>query len=137
MKQTLGTWVLTAFLLVGLTSYGATKPSTLVNDWVKIGTKKVDYKLDKDIMNVGLDDGRFKKLKLVVTGGNLNMHRMVVHYGNGSKEEIELRHNFGKKSSSRVIDLKGNKRIIKKIVFVYDTKNASRQKAKIRVFGKH
>ncbi|MDC8004305.1 DUF2541 family protein [Aureisphaera galaxeae] len=131
-----GTFIIAAFMLVGLSSFD-TPAETLVKDWVRIGTKKVDYKLDRDVMHVGLDDGRFKKLKLMVSNGNLNMHRMVVHYANGSKQEIELRHNFSRKSTSRVIDLKGNKRIIKKIVFIYDTKNASKRKAKLHVFGKH
>ena len=104
--------------------------------WQRIGSKKVNFKLDRDVIPVGLDDGRFSKLKVLVTRGSLNMHKMVVHYGNGAKNEIALRHNFGRKSTSRIIDLKGNKRFIKKITFIYDTKNYSKQRAKIHVFGK-
>lgn len=105
-------------------------------DWVKIGSKKANYSLDMDVLEVGPNMGSFKKLKLAVSGGNLNMHRMVVHYQNGTKEEVELRQNFSKKSASRTIDLKGVKRNLKKISFVYDTKNGANRKAKIHVFGK-
>lgn len=136
MLKTLGTFLLGALMIVGLSSFDK-NPETLLGDWVHLGSKKVNYKVDRDVIKVGIKDGRFKKLKLVVTQGNLNMHRMVVHYGNGSQEEIELRHNFSRRSSSRVIDLKGNKRIITKIVFIYDTKNLSKRKAKLQVFGKH
>lgn len=107
-----------------------------VGDWERLGSRKVNRALDKDVIHVGIKDGRFKKLKLQVTGGSLNMHRMIVHYGNGTKEEIQLRHNFSRRSGSRVIDLKGNKRIIKKVVFFYDSKNLQRSRATMHLFGK-
>lgn len=107
-----------------------------IGKWKKLGTKKVSYKLDKDVLYVGTTEGGFKKLKLLVSGGNLNMYKMVVEYGNGSKDNIPLKHNFTKQSDTRVIDLEGGKRIIKKITFWYDTKNNSRRKAKVHVFGK-
>ncbi len=64
------------------------------------------------------------------------MHKVIVHFENGGTQEIEMRHNFDKNSQSRVIDLKGNKRIIEKIVFWYDTKNVSNRKAKVTVLGR-
>ena len=136
MLKRIGTLVLGLFLMIGLSSFDS---NTAIHGkgWEKLGAKNVNYRLDRDVINVGAYDGTFKKLKLVVTKGNLNMHRMVVHYGNGSKQEIELRHNFGRRSTSRVIDLRGNKRVIKKITFVYDTKNASRRRAKVHVYGRH
>jgi len=105
--------------------------------WERLGNRVVNYGLDKDDIFVGAHEGAFTKIKVEVSGGALNMHRMIVHYMNGSKQEISLKHNFNKKSSSRVIDLKGNKRLIKKITFVYDTKNLARAKAKVHVFGRH
>ncbi|MEM7161805.1 MAG: hypothetical protein AAF487_05120 [Bacteroidota bacterium] len=106
-------------------------------DWERIGSKKVDFKIDKDVIIVGADEGRYKKLKIAVSGGSLNMHRMTVHYANGSKENIALKHNFKPATASRIIDLKGNSRVIKKITFIYDSKNRQARKAKIHVFGKH
>ncbi len=105
--------------------------------WEKLGTKKVDYKLDRDVIKVGARDGAFTKLKIGVTNGALNMHKMVVVYKNGQRDEISIRQNFTKKSDSRIIDLKGNKRIINEVIFWYDTKNKSDRRAKIHVFGKH
>lgn len=104
--------------------------------WERLGTRAVNYALDKDDIHVGAKEGGFTKLKVVVTGGALNMHKMVVTYMNGEKEEIELRHNFAKGSASRVIDLKGGTRLIKEIRFFYDTKNPARSKAKVSVFGR-
>lgn len=114
-----------------------TLSETSVAKWVKLGSKKVSYKLDRDVLRVGAQDGRFTKLKIEVTGGKVNMHKMIVEYGNGTKDNIPLRHSFDRKSGSRVIDLEGYKRVIKDITFFYDTKNRSRNKATVHVFGKH
>ncbi len=105
--------------------------------WEHLGSRTVNYRLDKDVIKVTAKEGGFKKLKIKVTGGAVNMHRMVVQYGNGQKDVIQLRHNFSRKSATRLIDLKGNKRVIRDITFFYDTKNLSRKRAKVHVFGKH
>jgi hypothetical protein len=120
-----------AFLFLSFTGHSQSRAK-----WEKLGVRAVNYGLDKDDIHVGAKEGGFTKLKVVVTGGALNMHRMVVTYMNGEKEEIELRHNFAKGSSSRVIDLNGGKRLIKNIRFFYDTKNLARSKAKVIVFGR-
>ena len=105
--------------------------------WDRLGSRLVDYRADFDVMHVGAKEGGFTKLKVMVTGGALNMHRMVVTYMNGTKEEIQLRNSFARGTTSRVIDIKGGQRLIKNIKFVYDTKNLARKKAKIHVYGRH
>lgn len=106
-------------------------------NWEKLGSRVVDYKLDRDIIHVGAHEGGFTKLKVNVDGGALNMHRMVVTYANGGSETIELRHNFGPDSGSRIIDIRGGKRLIKRITFFYDTKNLAQGKAVVTVYGRH
>lgn len=133
--KTIARIILTTVLFIGLSSFTTTRETAFAT-WEKLGSKKVNYSLDKDVIRVGAHEGTFKKLKLVVTNGSLNMHKMVVHYGNGTSEEIKLRHNFNRRSDSRVIDLNGRNRIIKKITFLYDTKNRSRRRATLQVFGK-
>ncbi len=108
-----------------------------IGKWDHLGSRTVNYRLDRDVIKVTAREGGFRKLKIKVTGGSINMHRMVVQYGNGQKEEIQLRHNFSRRSATRIIDLKGHKRIIRDITFFYDTKNLSRKRAKVHVFGKH
>ena len=105
--------------------------------WDKLGSRKVNYSLEKDVIPVGIKDGKFTKLKIVVRGGAINMHKMKVNFRNGSSQEIALKHNFNKNSASRTIDLNGGKRIIKNISFFYDTKNLARSKATVHVFGRH
>lgn len=110
---------------------------TKAQNWEKLGMRAVNYGLDRDVIPVGAHEGAFTKIKIQVTGGALNMHRIKVEFMNGESQEIEVRHNFSKSSGTRVVDLNGNKRIIKNIVFWYDTKNLARARAKVHVFGRH
>ena len=121
----------TAFMFISLSGFSQKRVK-----WEKLGVRAVDYKIDKDDIHVGAKEGGFTKLKVVVAGGALNMHKMVVTYMNGEKEDIALRHNFKKGSGSRIIDLNGGKRLIKNIRFFYDTKNLAKSKAKVIVFGR-
>jgi len=125
-----------AILGLLLSGFTASPSTSTYNNWKKIGSKKVDYKIDRDVIHVGARDGLFSKLNIRVTGGDLNMHKMIVEYRNGQKEVIELRNRFRQNSPSRIIDLKGKKRIIKDITFWYDTKNCSGKRAIVNVFGK-
>ncbi|SHI40708.1 DUF2541 family protein [Aquimarina spongiae] len=111
--------------------------TTKIVRWEHLGSRTVNYRLDKDVIKVTAREGGFTKLKVKVTGGSLNMHKMVVQYGNGKKDIIPLRYNFSRKSATRLIDLEGGKRVIRDITFFYDTKNLSKKRAKVHVFGRH
>lgn len=104
-------------------------------EWQQLGTHVVDYTLDYDVIPVTYKKGTFTSLKLRVTDGNINMHRCMITYENGDKQEIEIKHQFTA-NSEKVVDLKGNNRIIEKVTFWYDTKNASSRKAAVEVWGK-
>lgn len=105
-------------------------------NWTKLGQKKVNFSADRDVILVGVKDGRFTKLKMVVKGAPITIHKTIVHFGNGTSQTINTRHNFGRNSASRTLDLTGNKRIIKKIVMYHDTKNRARNRATVAVFGR-
>lgn len=135
MKNIL-TFISLSLITILLTSATTIDSVEIQNKWEKLGSKKVDFKIDRDVIHVGAKEGVFSKLKLVVGGGTLNMHKMEIEYLNGQKENINLKHQFEKKTKSKVIDLKGNKRIIKNITFWYDTNNQAKRKARVTVFGK-
>ena len=105
--------------------------------WEKLGSRKVNFTIDKDVIQLGAKEGAFSKLMIKVTGGAINMHRMIIHYGNGGKEEIPLKHSFSKGKNSRMIDIKGRVRLIKNVTFWYDSKNIQGKKATLHLLGKH
>ncbi|HJX72109.1 MAG TPA: hypothetical protein VJ346_09160 [Bacteroidales bacterium] len=119
-------------LMVCLTVSYAQKPK-----WELLGMRKVNYTLEKDVIPVTWREGSFDAIRIIVRNGSLHMQKCIIHFENGGIKEIELRHNFAGKSASRVIDLPGNNRLIEKIEFWYDTKNVSRQRATVLVYGRH
>ncbi len=128
-----------AITLISSLSYASSPiiPNVDLGKWERLGSKKVNFRLDKDVIRVGVRDGGFTKLKVQVTGGSVNMHKMVVEYGNGQKETINIKHQFSPRTGTRVIDLNGGKRVIKDITFWYDSKNRPGGKATVHVFGRH
>jgi hypothetical protein len=87
--------------------------------WEKLGERTVDEKNDKDTIQVGRDDGRFKAIQLKVEGSSMVLADVVVTFGDGSKFEPKTRIVFDKNSSTRVIDLPGDRRVIKRVDFHY------------------
>ncbi|MEM8894077.1 MAG: hypothetical protein AAGC88_05835 [Bacteroidota bacterium] len=126
--------VLVVFLFVSHQSFSQPRraAAAVERGWEVLGTRNVSRKVEKDVLRVGANDGAFTKLKVKITGGTVYMARMVVTYGNGTKDEIPLKYVFKPGAESRVIDLRGGKRVISKITFIYDRRNVSRS-AKIWV----
>lgn len=104
-------------------------------EWQQLGTQVVDYSLDYDVIAITYKKGTFTTLKIKVKDGNINMHRCMITYENGEKQEIEIKHQFSA-DSEKAVDLTGNNRIIEKVTFWYDTKSKSSQKAIVEVWGK-
>lgn len=129
----LGAFFIAATLLS--TRVAIAQASSGSEEWQQLGTHVVDYTLDYDVIPVTYKKGAFTTLKFKVADGNINMHRCMVTFENGDKQEIEIKHQFIA-NSEKTVDLKGNDRIIEKVTFWYDTKNASSKKAVVEVWGR-
>lgn len=135
--KTINILFVVSFLIGTLVSnnVAVAQTSSVSEDWQQLGTHVVDYTLDYDVIPVTYKKGTFTTLKFRVLDGNINMHRCMVTFENGDKQEIEIKHQFTA-NSEKTVDLKGNNRIIEKITFWYDTKNASSKKAVIEAWGR-
>lgn len=125
-------------LFAALLALAAMSFTSLENrPWELLGSRKIDYKLDRDEIMVTRAEGVFTAVQLRIKRSPINMHKLAIHYGNGEVDEIELRENFRAGSASRVIDLPGNRRVIRKVVLWYDTKNLSNDKGVVELWGRH
>lgn len=104
--------------------------------WTLLGERLVNDRLDRDAIPVTAAKGDYKSLVIRVKGASVDFKKVVVVYGNGERDEIELRNTIPAGGSSRVIDLKGRDRIIREIEFWYDANTIRGRKAMVRVFGK-
>ena len=133
MKNKLMIGVIALFLLT-LSNVGFSQ--NLIKDWKMLGTRVVDYTLDHDVVSLNNSQEAYTSLKVVVKNGSLNMHKATIHYANGDKQDITFPDVVTTESDGRMIDLKGNDRVIEKVTFWYDTRKSSNQKATIEVYGR-
>jgi len=106
-----------AFLL--LMGVGQAAFAQKAKQWVLLGQTTVDGQRDRDKIVLGRAEGRFQSIQLRVTGGPVEFQRVVVYYGNGTKEEVEVRENIRAGGQTRAIDLRGNDRVINSVEFLY------------------
>lgn len=105
--------------------------------WELLGAKKINKSFDRDVITVTATEGTFNALRFKVKYRPVTIYDMKVHYGNGSVEDIKIRYHVKAGGESRIINLRGRDRIIKKVVFRYETKTFKGKRAEIRLFGLH
>jgi hypothetical protein len=103
--------------------------------WRVIGTTVANFAADHDGIAVAGPFDDFRKIKFKVTDAPLDLMRMQITYDGGTTQKIETRHSIPQGGESRVIDLPGAKRSIRRIDFWYDTKGILRGKAKVTIVG--
>jgi|SRR5580692_7291513 hypothetical protein len=101
---------------------------------VYLGDARVDGGADHDTIRVGAVDGTFRAIQLAVTGGSVRFDRVVVRYGNGSKEELSIRRRIADGGRTRVIDLPGDRRVIQSVDLWYGKDNW-RTRPRVQLFG--
>lgn len=125
------------FMTGGLISWTTINPLDTWRVWEKLGERRVNFGLDHDEILVTRTEGNFTAIKIMVKRAPVNFHRLVIHFGNGGLQEVELRNEIPAGGETRVIDIKGGDRIIRKVVFWYDTKNRADIRAEIELWGRH
>jgi hypothetical protein len=103
--------------------------------WRVIGSTHAGFKADHDAIVVNGPGDNFRKIKFKVTDAPLNLLRLVVTYDNGEPDKIDVRYNIAQGGESRVIDLRGGSRSLRRIDFWYDTKGILKGTADVTVVG--
>ena len=128
--------LLFGLLALALSAFRPAIDAALPGRWELLGMRKVNYALDRDEIFVTARDGVFSALKIKVNRSPINLHKIVVHFGNGDVQEIETRHNLPAGGETRVIDLEGNKRVIQKVVFWYEANSLGKGKrSEVHLWG--
>jgi len=102
--------------------------------WEYLGNAHVDGQQDHDKIKVGRHDGRFRAIQLRVSGGAIYFERVVVHYGNGSNEELVIRDRIPDGGVTRAIDLPGERRVVESVELWY-SKDRWEHRPKVSLFG--
>jgi hypothetical protein len=103
----------------GVTSATTEGLATAAARWEKLGETRVDGLVDHDVVTVAQDDSRYSAIQIRVEDSSLVMLQIKVVFGNGETFEPNVRLVFDANTQSRVIDLPGNTRFIRRIEFHY------------------
>ncbi|MGE0055038.1 MAG: DUF2541 domain-containing protein [Hyphomicrobium sp.] len=103
---------------------------------VLFGAQYVGFGVDRDVIRVGNQIGKFDRIRLRVLDNDIFINEMKIVYANGETDTLAVNANVPKNSRTNWIDLKGD-RFIKEIQLVYRSRPSFRGQARIEVFGKY
>lgn len=128
------------FLLV-LTALALTTPGLDAQRgarWERLGSRNVTDGVDHDTITVTAKEGTFNAVQFRVQRRAVDFHRVVIHFGNGDDQRLELRNTIPAGGESRVIAIEGANRVIRSVEFWYDAKTLGRGgRATVALFGRH
>ncbi len=129
------------FLVLGLLVFSACagRPAAALLDtagWEKLGERAVRFAVDQDAIQVTSSEGRFKRLMVIVRDSALEMFDIKVVFGNGNDWSADTRLVFDQNSRSRVIDLPGGDRVIRRVSFRYKSLGVVSGRATVELWGK-
>jgi hypothetical protein len=91
-------------------------------DWVELGCQQVSlFGKDRDSIEVGRREGRFKAIRLLVRGADVEVLDLKVVYAGGQTDDISVRNLIRAGERTRPLDLRGWERAIERVEMVYRT----------------
>lgn len=106
-------------------------------DWALLGERTVTDRGDHDTIVATGVRGTFTAVKFEVQRHAVDFQRVVIHFGNGDDQKVELRDTIRAGGETRVIDIEGANRVIRSIDFWYDANTIGRGgRAVVRVLGR-
>ncbi|HEY1246907.1 MAG TPA: hypothetical protein VGF29_18950 [Hyphomicrobiaceae bacterium] len=115
--RTLAATAVAALLCTGLVT---TDAQAQRRDWVELGCKQVSFLgVDRDTIHVGRREGRFKAIRLLARGNDVEMLDLRVIYANGAPDDVPVRALIRQGTRTRPLDLRGWERSIRRIDMVY------------------
>jgi hypothetical protein len=126
-----------AFLVLAIILFSSFKTvSSTKAEWKFIADKTVRFGVDHDVIHLGNLNDDFRQIKLKVTSGPLKILDMKVYFDNDEVQDIAIRNQIRQGGETRVIDLNGGLRHLKKIEFWYETKGFAKGRSRVAVWGR-
>ena len=111
-------------------------PTQKQPEWILLGTRAVNDRVDHDVIPVTAARGDWKAIKITVQRASVDFYRVVVHFGNGTQQEVQMRNTIPAGGETRAIDLTGTDRIINRVEFWYDANTIRGRRAVVHLFGR-
>jgi hypothetical protein len=101
----------------------AAAPTAAQAQWVLLGSKSVSLSGDRDIVSAR-GEGTFSRIRLCVHQRAVHFYDLDVVFGNGARQDLQIRRVIGPGDCTRAIDIRGGRRLIRQVVLTYQTVNA-------------
>lgn len=124
-----------AFLALFLFSQCAAL-SDLAQQWELIGTKNVNYTLEKDAIQISKATGNYSAVKIVVKRSPLKVNKLIVTYADGQAQTFNIGKEIAMGGESNIFTLPTGGRTLKKVEITYDNKGTAGKKAGVELWGK-
>ena len=109
-------------------------PIAQAKHWILLGTAHVDKNEDHKTIHVGNGAGEFRKIQLRVNGGAIDLQRLVVHFGNGTHEELAVADRVRSGGKTPELDLPGERRTIESVELWY-SKEYAETRPEVSLYG--
>lgn len=103
--------------------------------WEQLGCQKVGFLVDRDVIRVGRSEGKFRAIRLRVTGNKIYVTDLKVVYANGQPDDIPVRDEIRAGGQTRPLDLRGERRAIRQVEMVYRSQLNFKGQATVCVEG--
>jgi hypothetical protein len=103
---------------------------------VLFGYQNVGFGIDRDIIKVGGDIGKFDRIRLRVLGNDIHINTLKVVYMDGDTQDIAVDAVVRVNTRSKWFDLKGD-RFIREIAMTYQSKPNLKGQARVEVTGEY
>lgn len=127
--------ILKATIALSLLAMTAAVPSQAEARWVFLGERAVALDGDRDVIRAR-GEGAFSKIRLCVTRRAVRFYDLDVVFGNGGRQDLRIRRIIEPGECTRAIDIRGNRRFIRRIIMKYETVGRRGRQAVVEVYGR-
>ena len=114
-----------------------TQPGTVTEFGdVLFGSQYVGFGVDRDVIRVGSEIGKFDKLRFRVLDNDIFIKDMKVVYANGESDDLVVNADVKQNTRTQWFNLHGD-RFIKEVQMVYRSKPSFKGQARIEVLGQY
>lgn len=123
-----------SFVLLLMASLANPVVAGISDGWIRLGKEKVNARMERDEIRAA-SKGFVKQVVIEVKGAAVYFESVAVHLGDGEVVDLPIRSIIKAGERTRVIDLPGNARLIRKVVFVHQKLRDS-GKAEVILWGR-
>ena len=112
------------------------KPGDETSFGVLFGTQNVGFGVDRDVIRVGAEIGKFDKIRLRVRDNDIFINELRVIYSNGEPDTLAVGADVKQNSFTKWLNLKGD-RFIKEIQMTYRSRPNFKGQAQVEAYGEY